>query len=155
MPALQKAFKNIAMAEVSKSAENAREMGFLREADVIVFHPQEILYVALQQARAMAESGYRPPLPPSAFPVAGNTGAATLKMMLVNMKEGSFISEHDYEIGSRIAECLCGGNVDPGSMVDEKWMLDLERKNFVELAKTDKTQARIENMLKTGKPLRN
>jgi 3-hydroxyacyl-CoA dehydrogenase len=155
MPHLQKAFKNIAMAEVSKSAEHAKELGFLREADVIVFHPQEILHVAIQQARAMAESGYRPPINPTMIPVAGDTGVATLKMMLVNMKEGGFISDHDYEIGSRIAECLCGGMVDPGSMVNEKWLLDLERKHFVELAKMQKTQDRIENMLKTGKPLRN
>jgi 3-hydroxyacyl-CoA dehydrogenase len=155
MPALQKAFKNIAMAEVSKSAEHAKELGFLREADLIVFHPQEILHVAIQQARAMAESGYRPPINPTMIPVAGDTGVATLKMMLINMKEGGFISDHDYEIGSRIAECLCGGMVDPGSMVNEKWLLDLERKHFVELAKMQKTQDRIENMLKTGKPLRN
>ena len=155
LPAVQKAFKNIAMGEVSKSAEGAKEMGFLREADVVVFHPQELLYVALQQARAMSASGYRPPLSPSAIAVAGNTGVATLKMMLINMKEGGFISEHDYEISSRVAECLCGGDVDPGSLVDEKWLLDLERRHFVELAKMDKTQARIEHMLKTGKPLRN
>jgi 3-hydroxyacyl-CoA dehydrogenase len=155
LPAIQKAFKNIAMGEVSKSADNAKEMGFLREADIVLFNAQELLYVALTQARAMAESGCRPPLPPAAIPVAGNTGVATLKMMLINMKEGSFISEHDYDIGSRIAECLCGGDVDPGSLVDEKWLLDLERRNFVELAKTEKTQARIEYMLKTGKSLRN
>ncbi len=155
LPAVQKAFKNIAMGEVSKSAEGAKEMGFLREADVVVFHPQELLYVALQQARAMSASAYRPPLSPGAIAVAGNTGVATLKMMLINMKAGGFISEHDYEIGSRIAECLCGGDVDPGSLVDEKWLLDLERRHFVELAKMDKTQARIEHMLKTGKPLRN
>jgi 3-hydroxyacyl-CoA dehydrogenase len=155
MPALQKAFKNIAMAEVSKSAEHAKEMGYLRESDVIVFNAQELLYVALQQARAMAESGYRPPINPTLIPVAGDTGVATLKMMLINMKEGGFISEHDYEIGSRIAECVCGGMVDPGSLVNEKWLLDLERRHFVDLAKTTKTQDRIEHMLKTGKPLRN
>ena len=76
-------------------------------------------------------------------------------MMLVNMKEGGFISDHDYEIGSRIATVICGGEVEPGSVVDEKWLLDLERHHFLELAKTEKTQARIEHMLKTGKPLRN
>jgi 3-hydroxyacyl-CoA dehydrogenase len=155
LPAIQKAFKNIAMGEVSKSADNAKEMGFLREADIVLFNAQELLCVALTQARAMSESGYRPPLPPAAIAVAGNTGVATLKMMLINMKEGSFISEHDYDIGSRIAECLCGGDVDPGSLVDEKWLLDLERRHIVELAKTEKTQARIEHTLKTGKPLRN
>ena len=119
-------------------------MGYLKAGDVVVFHPAELLYVAKQQARAMAESGARPPLAPAQIPVAGDTGIATLKMMLVNMKEGGFISEHDYDISSRIAEVLCGGEVEPGSLVDENWLLDLERRNFVELAKTPKTQERIE-----------
>ena len=103
----------------------------------------------------MAESGARPKLAPAEIRVAGDTGTATLKMMLVNMKEGGFISAHDYEIASRIATVLCGGEVEPGSVVDEKWLLDLERRHFVELAKTPKTQERIEHMLKNGKPLRN
>jgi 3-hydroxyacyl-CoA dehydrogenase len=111
--------------------------------------------VAKQQARAMAESGARPQLPPPQIPVAGDTGIATLKMLLVNMKEGGFISAHDYEIASRVAAVLCGGDVEPGSLVDEKWLLELERRHFVELAKTAKTQDRIEFMLKNGKPLRN
>ncbi|MGZ5074328.1 MAG: 3-hydroxyacyl-CoA dehydrogenase, partial [Usitatibacter sp.] len=129
--------------------------GYLKAGDLVVFHPAELLYVAKQQARAMAESGVRPALAPAQIPVLGDTGVATLKMMLVNMKEGGFISDHDYEISSRIAQVLCGGEVEPGSLVDEKWLLDLERRNFVELAKTPKTQERIEAMLKTGKPLRN
>ena len=103
----------------------------------------------------MAEAGVRPALPPARVPVAGDTGMATLKMMLVNMKEGGFVSDHDYEIASRIAEVLCGGEVDPGSAVDEKWLTDLERRHFVELAKMPKTQERIRYMLANGKPLRN
>jgi 3-hydroxyacyl-CoA dehydrogenase len=154
-PELTRIFRQIAMGEVSKSAEHAREMGYLRPSDVVVFHPAELLYVAKQQARAMAEAGARPALAPAQIPVAGDTGIASLKMLLVNMKEGGFISDHDYEVASRTATVLCGGEVDPGSVVDEKWLLDLERKNFVELAKTPKTQERIEHMLKNGKPLRN
>jgi 3-hydroxyacyl-CoA dehydrogenase len=154
-PELARLFRQTAMGETSKSAENAREMGFLRPSDLVVFHPAELLHVAKQQARAMAESGVRPALAPAQIPVAGDTGIATLKMMLVNMKEGGFISPYDYEVSSRIAEVLCGGAVEPGSLVDEKWLLDLERRHFVELAKQPKTQERIEYMLKNGKPLRN
>jgi 3-hydroxyacyl-CoA dehydrogenase len=154
-PELSRAFRQIAMGETSKSAEEARERGFLKPGDLVVFHPAELLYVAKQQARAMAEAGVRPMLAPPQIPVAGDTGIATLKMMLINMKEGGFISEHDYEISSRIAEILCGGPVEPGSLVDEQWLLDLERRHFVELAKMPKTQDRIEHMLKAGKPLRN
>jgi len=155
MPMLQKAFTRIAMGEVSKSGEHAKEMGYLRESDRIVFNKDELLYVALTEARAMAEAGWRPALPAAPFPVAGYTGVATMKMMLINMKEGGFISEHDFEVSSRIAEVLCGGMIEPGSLVDEKWMLDLERKHFVALAKMPKTQERIAFMLKNGKPLRN
>jgi len=152
---IQRVFKMAAMAEVSKSAENAREMGFLKPSDVVVFHPAELLHVAKAEARAMAASGVRPALAPAQIAVLGDTGAATLKMLLVNMKAGGFISEHDYDISSRIAEILTGGPVEPGSLVDEKWLLDLERRHFVELGGTEKTQQRIEHMLKTGKPLRN
>lgn len=155
MPMLQKAFTRIAMGEVSKSGEHAKEMGYLRESDRIVFNKDELLYVALTEARAMAEAGWRPALPAAPFPVAGYTGVATLKMMLINMKEGGFISAHDYEVSSRVAEVLCGGMTEPGSLVDEKWMLDLERKHFCALSQMPKTQERIAFMLKNGKPLRN
>jgi 3-hydroxyacyl-CoA dehydrogenase len=154
-PELQRVFRQVAMGEVSKSAEHAREMGYLKASDVVVFHPAELLYVAKREARAMAEAGVRPALAPAQIPVAGDTGIATLKMMLVNMKEGGFVSEHDYEIASRIADALCGGEIEPGSVVDEQWLLDLERAHFTALAKTAKSQDRIEHMLKTGKPLRN
>ena len=103
----------------------------------------------------MATAGFRPDLPAAPFPVAGHTGVATMKMMLINMKEGGFISGHDYEVSSRIAEVLCGGMVEPGTLVTEQWMLDLERKHFCELAKMPKSQERIAFMLKNGKPLRN
>ena len=87
--------------------------------------------------------------------VNAGTGIATFKASMVNMLEGGFISEHDYNIGCRIAETMCGGDVEAGSLVDEQWLLDLERKNFMELLATGKTKERIEYMLKNGKPLRN
>ena len=79
----------------------------------------------------------------------------TCEMMLVNMAEGGFISAHDYRVAKAAATALCGGEVDRGSLVDEEWLLKLERTHFVELAQQEKTQARIAHMLKTGKPLRN
>ena len=148
-------FETVAMGKVSTSAIEAREMRLARDSDVVVFNQYELLHVARQQARAMAESGYRPPLPPRQIPVAGDVGIATFKMMLVNMLEGRFISEHDMEVSTRIATCLCGGEVDRGALVDEEWLLRLERENFVALAQMPKTQERIAYMLKNGKPLRN
>jgi 3-hydroxyacyl-CoA dehydrogenase len=154
-PRIQQAFQLTAMGKVSASALEAREWGLLGPADPIVFHAHEILHVACAQARAMADSGYRPPLTQRDISVAGRVGVANLKMMMVNMLEGHFISEHDMAIGSRIAECLCGGDVDGGSQVDEEWLLRLERENFLTLLASEQTQQRIAHMLKTGKPLRN
>jgi 3-hydroxyacyl-CoA dehydrogenase len=154
-PYLQRYFKNIAMGEVAKSAELARDMGYLRQSDRIVMNQYELLHVAKEEAKALTATAYRPPLQPRQIPVAGRTGIATFKASMVNMLEGNFISEHDYNIGCRIAETMCGGDVEAGSMVDEQWLLDLERKNFMELLATEKTRARVEYMLKNGKPLRN
>ena len=154
-PYLKRYFQNIAMGEVAKSAELARDMGYLRPSDRIVLNQYELLHVAKEEAKALTATAYRPPLQPRQIPVAGRPGIATLKAAMVNMLEGGFISEHDYNIGCRIAETMCGGDVEAGSLVDEQWLLDLERKNFMELLATDKTRARVEYMLKNGKPLRN
>ena len=154
-PHIKRYFQNIAMGEVSKSAELAREMGYLRPSDRIVLNQFELLHVAKQEALALTATAYRPPLPARQIAVAGRTGIATLKAAMVNMLEGGFISAHDYAIGCRVAEVMCGGDVDAGSLVDEEWLLDLERKHFMELLATDKTRERIEYMLKNGKPLRN
>jgi len=154
-PHLKRYFQQIAMGEVAKSAEMAREMGYLKPSDRIVLNRFELLHVAKAEARALIASAYRPPLHNRQIPVIGRTGIATLKAAMINMKEGGFISEHDYNIGCRVAEIMCGGDVEAGSLVDEQWLLDLERKHFLELVATDKTRARVEYMLKNGKPLRN
>lgn len=152
---LKKTFETVAMAKVSTSALEAKELGLLRPTDRIVFNAHELLHVAKAEARNLAEGGYRPPLPERRIQVAGDVGIATFRMLLVNMLEGRFISPYDDEIATRIATVVSGGEVDRGSLVDEEWLLRLERKHFVELAQQEKTQARIGHMLKTGKPLRN
>jgi len=154
-PYVRRYFQHIAMGEVAKSAELAREMGYLRQSDRIVMNKFELLHIAKQEAKALNATAYRPPLHQHQIAVAGRTGIATLKAAMINMLEGGFISEHDYDIGCRVADTLCGGDVEAGSLVDETWLLDLERKHFMELLATEKTQARIEHMLKSGKPLRN
>jgi 3-hydroxyacyl-CoA dehydrogenase len=152
---IQPIHTNIAMAKTSRSALEAREMGVLREADPIVFHPRERLYVAQQVARAMYESGYRPQHAPRAIPVAGRPGVATLEMGLANMKEGGMISAHDYLVARASAVALCGGEIEAGTLVDENWLLAVERDQFGKLLKLEKTQQRIGYMLDNGKPLRN
>jgi 3-hydroxyacyl-CoA dehydrogenase len=154
-PFLKNYFQNVAMAQVGKSAEHARELGYLRPSDRIVMNRFELLHVARFEASALHEAGYRPPLRARAIPVAGRSAIATFKMAMTNMLAGGFISEHDFLIGSKVATVLCGGEVEAGSAVDEDWLLELERRSFMELIATEKTQARIDQMLKTGKPLRN
>ena len=153
--ALKKVFETVAMAKVLPSAIEAKNMGLLRDSDVVVFNAYELLYVAKKVALSLAESGWRPPLYQRAIPVAGDVGTATFKASLANLQAGYFASEHDVAIATRIADTLCGGNIERGSLVDEEWLLELERKHFVELAKTEKTQARIAHTMTTGKPLRN
>jgi 3-hydroxyacyl-CoA dehydrogenase len=154
-PLLKNYFQSVATAQLSKSAEQAKELGYLLAADRVVMNRYELLYVAKAQAVALAEAGYRPPLKARNISVAGSTGIANIKGMLVNMREGNFISDHDYLIGTKIAHVMCGGELTPGSVVDEDWLLELERAAFIELLATEKTQARVEHTLKTGKPLRN
>ncbi|MBY6203324.1 3-hydroxyacyl-CoA dehydrogenase NAD-binding domain-containing protein [Halomonas denitrificans] len=152
---LEKRYKQVAMGQVSGSAMEAREMGYLTASDSIVMHEHELLHAAHGVIRGLDAAGYRAPLPGRTIPAAGDVGIATLKMLLANMHEGHFISDHDREIGERIADTICGGAIDRATPVDERWLYALERKHFVELARTKATQERILHMLKTGKPLRN
>ena len=154
-PYIQNAFQTIAMATVAKSAQEAIALGFGRAGDDVLFNANEILHAAIRRARAMAESAWRPALVNPAVTVAGRNGIATCEMMLVNMAEGGFISAHDYRVAKAAATALCGGEVDTNSRVSEQWILDVERAQFVELLKTEKTQQRIAHMLEAGKPLRN
>lgn len=151
---LKVSFTNAAMANISKSALEAQKMGYLSADDVIVFNTYELLHVAKIEARAMFDAGYRAPLP-AQVPVAGRYGMATIMAQLVNMRDGGFISAHDYKLGAMIAEIVSGGEVEQGSIVNEQWLLDLERKAFMELLNHPKTQERIMGMMQTGKPVRN
>ena len=151
---LKNRFTQAATAAVSKSAPEAKKMGYLSKGDVIVLHPHELLHVAKTQALAMAEAGYRPPLA-TLVPVTGRYGIATIKAQLVNMREGGFISAHDDHIASLIADIVCGGDIEPCSRVSEQWLLDKERAGFMALLAHPKTQERIMGMLQTGKPVRN
>ena len=154
-PYIQNAFQTIAMATVARSAQEAIALGFGRAGDDVLFNANEILFAAIHRARALAESAWRPALVNPAVTVAGRNGIATCEMMLVNMAEGGFISAHDYRVAKAAATALCGGEVDTNRRVSEQWILDVERAQFVELLKTEKTQQRIAHMLETGKPLRN
>jgi len=151
---LTEGFTAAAMAKVGTSALESRKLGYLQDSDVIVPHKDELLHVALSQARALAQAGYRPPHRRS-FAVAGRSGIATIKGSLVNMRDGGFISAHDFHIASLIAGVVCGGDVDAGSLVTEEYLMTLERQAFCSLLDNPKTQERVMGMLNTGKPVRN
>ena len=147
-------FTSAAMAKVGTSAIESRKLGYLLDSDVIVPHKDELLFVATAQAKAMFDSGYRAPMK-TLIPVAGRSGIATIKVQLANMRDGGFISAHDFHISSLIADVVCGGEVDAGSLVTEEYLMALERKHFCGLLEHPKTQERIMGMLQTGKPVRN
>lgn len=147
-------FTSAAMAKVGTSAIESRKLGYLIDGDLIVPHKDELLHVATQQAKALYESGYRPPVK-KLFPVAGRSGIATIQAQLANLRDGGFASAHDYHISTLIAEVICGGDVDAGSLVSEEYLMALERQRFCALLDHPKTQERIMGMLQTGKPVRN
>ena len=154
LPFLTEGFTAAAMAKVGTSALESRKLGYLLESDVVVAHKDELLFVAINEAKAMFDSGYRAPLK-RLFAVAGRSGVATIKGSLVNMRDGGFISAHDFHIASLIANVVCGGDVDAGSLVSEEYLMTLERAAFCQLLVHPKTQERIMGMMSTGKPVRN
>ena len=154
LPFLTEGFTAAAMAKVGTSALESRKLGYLLGSDVIVPHKDELLFVAINEAKAMYKSGYRAPHK-RLFPVAGRSGVATIKGSLVNMRDGGFISAHDFHIASLIANVVCGGDVDPGSLVSEEYLMTLERQAFCSLLTHPKTQERVMGMMSTGKPVRN
>ena len=154
LPFLTEGFTAAAMAKVGTSALESRKLGYLLDSDLIVPNKDELLFVALNEAKALFNGGWRAPIK-RLFPVAGRSGLATIKGQLVNMRDGGFISQHDFHIGSLIANVVCGGDVDAGTLVSEDYLMALERKAFCSLIVHPKTQERIMGMLSTGKPVRN
>jgi 3-hydroxyacyl-CoA dehydrogenase len=154
VPFLTEGFTAAAMAKVGTSAIESRKIGYLLDTDVIVPNKDELLFVAINEAKALYKSGYRAPHKRT-FAVAGRNGIATIKGSLVNMRDGGFISAHDFHIASLIANVVCGGDVDAGTLVTEEYLMTLERQAFCSLLTHPKTQERIMGMMATGKPLRN
>lgn len=151
---VSKFFEQIVKAQVSASAHEAKQLCYLEESDFICANENELLFVALEVAKNLAAIGYVPPVS-EPFAVLGKAGIANMQTMLVNLREGEFITDYEYLIGQQIAKVLCGSAVESGSIVNEDWMLKLERDALLELLHHDETQERIKHMLKTGKPLRN
>jgi len=155
MEAMKRAFEIVAMAKVSTSAEEARGLGFLSKSDRVTMNRERVLSDAKARSLALTKGGYKAPLPRTDIPAPGENLLAALKLGVHMMRRGEFISDHDVKVGNWVATVLCGGNVTPGTLVSEQYLLDLEREGFKSLCGEKKTQERIAYTLKTGKPLRN
>jgi 3-hydroxyacyl-CoA dehydrogenase len=156
--ALKPLFENVAMARVSSSAEEAREMGYLRPSDLISMNRDRQVADAKATAVAMVRAGYRPPAVAPTEPsirVLGEEFLAGAKLAIHMMLRGEYISEYDAHVARKLAGILSGGALSSPQLVSERYLLDLEREAFVSLCGERKTQERIAHTLKTGKPLRN
>jgi len=153
-PYMQTIFEIIGMAKVATSAEEGRQLGFLRANDAVTINPDAVLADAKADVLALLQMGYRPGAPQS-VKVPGSTGIAALNIGIHTMVGGGWITEYEGHMGRKLAHVICGGDVPSGTKRTEQDFLDLEREAFVSLCGEQKTMARIQHMLEKGKPLRN
>jgi 3-hydroxyacyl-CoA dehydrogenase len=153
-PFIIKYFEQIAMAKVSMGAAELYGMNYMRPGDAISMDLDKLIGDAKQKVLALAVN-YRPRRPVENIPAPGRGIAAAIKSQLWNMQMGNFITEYEAEMGTIIAQVMCGGDVNPGTLITEEYLLQLERESFLKLCGNKKTAERIQHMLKTGKPLRN
>jgi 3-hydroxyacyl-CoA dehydrogenase len=153
-PFIKKVFLAIGTAKVSTSAEEARELGFLSQADGISANRDFLLSDAKQRVLGMAHSGFRAPRP-TRFRLPGPSGYATIDMMLYDMELNGQVSAHDRKIAQKLARVLTGGDTSPSVLLTEERILELELEAFLSLCGEEKTQDRLKFMLEKGKPLRN
>jgi 3-hydroxyacyl-CoA dehydrogenase len=153
--AMRTIFENLALARVSTSAFEARDLRLLRPSDAITMNRDRLLHDAKSRAVALAEGGYRAPLSVTDIPAPGEGVLAALRLGVYMLRQGEYASDHDVTVATHLAEVLCGGNVTSGTPVSEQYLLDLEREHFLSLCGERKSQERIAHTLKTGKPLRN
>ncbi len=147
-------FEKVAMAKVSTSAAEARENGFLNQHDAISVNQDHLIYDAKQKVLALDTEGFQPRQRVK-VPVVGEAGYATMLLGAKQLAQGGYASEHDLKIAEKLAFVLAGGRLKEGTLVDEDYLLDLEREAFLSLIGEPKTQARMQHMLVKGKPLRN
>ncbi|PWH16629.1 MAG: 3-hydroxyacyl-CoA dehydrogenase [Anaerolineae bacterium] len=154
LPFLQRAFLQIGQAKVATSAEEARQMGILGPADRVVMNRSHLLTEAKKEVLHMVATGYAPP-PPEKIYAAGRDMRGALQVGAFMFQAGGYITEYDAHIARKLAHILTGGELSRPQWVSEQYILDLEREAFLSLCGEEKTQARMWNLLQTGKPLRN
>ncbi|MGB3795048.1 MAG: 3-hydroxyacyl-CoA dehydrogenase, partial [Alteraurantiacibacter sp.] len=153
MPAVSKSFEIISTATVAKSANEAKEYGFIGHDDGVSMNRDRLLFDAKQRALAMVD-GYEAPEKPE-YRLPGPTGKAALELAVDSFHRQGMATDHDVTVAGELAYVLSGGETDITQVLTEADMLKLEREAFMRLVRNPKTQARVEHMLETGKPLRN
>ncbi|MFC3416508.1 3-hydroxyacyl-CoA dehydrogenase NAD-binding domain-containing protein [Algoriphagus hitonicola] len=152
---LQEYFMNIAMAKVSTSAVEARNLGYLRAQDGITLNRKRQLAEAKAKVLELQAAGYTQPLQQTNIKVLGKTSLALFEAGITGMQYGAYISEHDAKIARKLAWVMSGGDLSSPTEVSEQYLLDLEREAFLSLTGEKKTLERIHSILFKGKPLRN
>jgi 3-hydroxyacyl-CoA dehydrogenase len=160
--ALKPVFEALAMAKVGTSAEECRDLGFLRRDDGVSMNRDRLVADAKEVALSLVRNGYNPPAAnwqegaqTTQIKVLGEQFLAGAKLAIHMLLRGGYASEHDAHVARKLANILAGGALSAPQLVSEQYVLDLEREAFVSLCGEKKTQARIAHTLKTGKPLRN
>jgi len=151
---LQRAFLQMGQAKVATSAEEARNMNILGLADRIVMNRDHLLAEAKMEVLHMISSEYKPPAPELIY-AAGRDALAAIRIGAWMFAEGKYITQYDHHIAGKLAYVMCGGDLTRPQWVSEQYILDLEREAILSLFGEERTQARMWNILQTGKPLRN
>ena len=155
VPFVARAFETIALAKVATSGPEAVKLGYLKPTDKMTVNRDFLMEDAKKTVLAMNMEGYTPPRPLDEIRVPGENTFALIKMAIWTLNQQGYATEHDVTVSEKVAYVLCGGRVLADTKVSEQYLLDLEREAFCSLAGDPKTQARIQHMLTTGKPLRN
>ena len=153
---LRDRFLTVGQAKVSMSAYEAFDYGYLREGvDEVVVSRDHQLARAKAACLELSEKGYVPPKREKNITVVGQEGLGIVYVGANSMLSGNYMSEHDRVISEKLGFVLCGGDLSENTVVSEQYLLDLERKAFLELCREKKTLERIESIVKYGKILRN
>ncbi len=153
---LKNRFFTVATAKVATSAFEAYELGILREGtDEVVMNPKRRILEAKRSVIDLYESGYTTPLPRQDIKVLGRSALGALYAGINGMKRGNYATAHDALVAKKLAYVMCGGDLSEQTLVNEQYLLDLEREAFLSLCGERKTLERLQAVLKTGKPVRN
>jgi len=154
LPFLIRLLTMIGTVKVSASAEDARDLGFLRSCDRVVLNKDHLLREAKKEVLNMASTGYLPPLPEKIY-AAGRDALAALQVFIFMFQEGNYFMDHEAQIVNKAAHVMTGGEISQPAWVDEQYILDLEREAFLSLCGEEKTQERMWSLIRTGKRIRN